>query len=540
MTDRQLLNLHLAGHPDALAQLARRHIDMVHAAARHFAGNDAAAQDITQAVFLLLIRRARALPRDTILPGWLYKTTWHVAREMRRQNQRQIRRERENLPMPPTTSAKDPPAAAITAEHRDALHDAIARLPADDRSTIVLHYLEGKTSAEVAAALATTDAAVRTRLTRAREKLRTLLRHAGITLSVAALLGLLESSQAQAAPVALLSQIQTLAAGTAPAASVQSLVTGVLHMAIRAKQITVAAALLIAALGVGTVVVFTRNNTPAPSVASTTPAATAASTAAALAPGKIIAIEFAGTADPAPLRNALTLHVGDDFSQPAVDAQTREMARAAATLKSLRAELTPGENRLGKGYILRFVAEEPDAVVAARQASKNVVVAAYKDALAGNQDAFVARFGTLGPDGKPAPISDENKTLLVALTRTMHAFDLLLTAVGEKFGPEVRAQLDKQIPIHVNPDDIFNSNVQLVGDARATVDMGESGPGKVPVVRIGDQWLVDSSILASMNADVVRQAEQKIVQINALTQAVKDNNFPSAEAFQAAIAGLMK
>ncbi len=548
MTDRQLIDRYLTdASGDSLGEIVRRHIDMVHAAARQHSGNAALADDITQAVFLLLMRRAKSLPQEAVLAGWLYKTTWHVASEMRRQQQRRQNREREAQPMTSQATTSAAECAAISEEDRAAVHAAIARLPVEDQSAIVMHYLEGKSSAEVAAAMKTSDAAVRTRLTRARERLRTFLRRAGVTLSAAAIAALLETSKAQAAPAALLAQVQALALGAAPAASVQSLVLGVLHMTLRAKQLATAAIVIVIALGIGLSAIALHNreqtlpwaeSAPATSVvAASAPATIPTSSAIAM---KIIAIEFTGNADAEPLRQRLVLHVGDDFAQAAVDDQIKRMLAGSPLLKTLRAEMVPGENRIGRGVILRFVADEKDDVVAAKKAAKDVVLAAYHDALTGNDEAFVMRFGLLGADGKAVALSDDQKNILRSVTRVMHAFDGLLAAVGEKFGPEARAQLNQMVPLGTDAAEVENSTVAVTDETHATVDMGNTGPGKVAVIRVGDAWLIDAGLLASLNVQMVQQAEQRLAQVNSLTAAVKAGQFPDAASFQKAIGAALQ
>jgi RNA polymerase sigma factor (sigma-70 family) len=539
MTDQELIARYVRdGSQDALGELVRRHIDMVHSAATQHAGDAALADDITQAVFLLLMRRAKSLHPDTILAGWLYKAAWHVAREMRRQNYRRQHRERETLPM---TSVTQPDAAAISGEQRAAIQETIARLPAADRSAIVLHYLEGRPTAEIAIALATSDTAVRTRLTRARERLRTLLRRGGIALSAGALAAVLEASKVQAAPPAVLQKVLSLALGTAPAASVQSLVLGVIQLTARTKMLAACAIVAAIALGLGIAALVMLHDEPPPPTGAA--ASAVAPLPAASAPAKkIIAIEFAGTADAAPLRQALILKVGDDFSETALRDQERAMIAAASTqLLTLRTESVPGENRLGKGYIIRFIADEKTAIAAARKDAKDLVLAAYRDALEGNEVQFVGRFGSLTAEGTLAPIGDDQKRLLIAVTRGMHAIDALMTAVGEKFGPEARAQLDRQMPTYIDAKAMHESTVMVSDDAQhAMVDMGTTGPGKVPVIRAGTQWYIDVGVLSTMNNGVVLQLEQRLEQIKALTAAVKAGQFQDAAAFQGAIGAALK
>src|SRR5436305_7514441 len=63
----------------AFATLVEKHVRWVHAASRRLVHDEHLAEDITQAVFLLLAQRASQLQKQTPISGWLYHVTRHTA-----------------------------------------------------------------------------------------------------------------------------------------------------------------------------------------------------------------------------------------------------------------------------------------------------------------------------------------------------------------------------------------------------------------------------------------------------------------------------
>jgi RNA polymerase sigma factor (sigma-70 family) len=202
MTDsRQLVAEYAStGSEPAFRELVSRYLNLVNSTALRLAGGDThLAEDVAQTVFIHLARKARRLPSDVLLGGWLHRDTCNVAAKMMRGERRRQLRERQAVEM----NAPQDHAAANLAQVAPILDDAINQLGAEDRTAILLRYFEQLDFRSVGEALGSNDEAARKRVTRALEKLHSLLQHRGVSLSAAALGTALAAEAVTAAPAGL-------------------------------------------------------------------------------------------------------------------------------------------------------------------------------------------------------------------------------------------------------------------------------------------------------------------------------------------------
>jgi RNA polymerase sigma factor (sigma-70 family) len=226
--DMQLLQEYASGNSEeAFETLVSRHINLVYSAALRRVGNPHQAEEITQAVFVILARKAPRLSRATVLSGWLYQTARLTAANfLRTENRRQHREQQAHM-----QSTVNEPGPELWRQIGPVLDEAMAHLSETDRNAIVLRFFEGKPLKEVGAALGTTDDAAKMRVNRAVEKLRAFFLRRGITLSSAGLAASICENSVQAAPAGLAASV-SLGAGQSAvlAASTLTLAKGTLKL----------------------------------------------------------------------------------------------------------------------------------------------------------------------------------------------------------------------------------------------------------------------------------------------------------------------
>jgi RNA polymerase sigma factor (sigma-70 family) len=181
MTEEALMSAYRAGDRQAFEQLFARLGPRVHGFFMRSFQNRALADDLLQTTFMKLHRARDDYRPDQPLRPWVFSIAARVRLdEYRRRKHLAESADEETLARlnegEPTTSAPDVASAAETAERSSQVRAALQALPESQRVIVHLHRFEGLTLGQIAAALGTTEGAVKLRAFRAYEKLRVSLR----------------------------------------------------------------------------------------------------------------------------------------------------------------------------------------------------------------------------------------------------------------------------------------------------------------------------------------------------------------------------
>ncbi len=184
--DTALLAAHVAGDPDAFAELVARHRDRLWAVALRTTGHPEEAADGLQDGLVAAYRRAGSFRGEAAVTTWLHRVVVNACLDRLR-----AARSRRTEPLPDdleeygtrgavvagaASEGSDPAAASVAAERRRLVVEALQALPAPQRAALVLVDLEGFSVAEAAAVLDCKVGTVKSRCSRGRAALAEALR----------------------------------------------------------------------------------------------------------------------------------------------------------------------------------------------------------------------------------------------------------------------------------------------------------------------------------------------------------------------------
>jgi RNA polymerase sigma factor (sigma-70 family) len=208
LPDHQLLERFAANRDEAsFAALLRRHGPMVLSVCQSVLHNLHDAEDVFQAAFLILARKAGSIQRREAVSSWLNRVAYHLAVKARASAIRRIDHEKKAA----VTPSAEPLLDMSLRELQSIVHEEIQRLPEQYRAPVLLCGLEERSLEEAARLLGWSKGCVKGRLQRGREQLRTRLRRRGVELS-AGLLAIALATSSMSAQISATLTASTLRA----------------------------------------------------------------------------------------------------------------------------------------------------------------------------------------------------------------------------------------------------------------------------------------------------------------------------------------
>src|SRR3954464_7757861 len=281
MDDAVLLGRYVStGCQASFQEIVTRHSGWVFSLSLRAVRDRHLAEDVTQAVFIILAKKACGIREGTPLSGWLFKAARFAVSDALKRRTRMRNRENRFAEFfraangdDGATALGDPNASEVSDELSHTLDEALACLSDGDRHAVLLRFYEGKSLAEVGQVLDISEEAAKKRVSRAVDKLRKQFANKGVIAGASFILMLLGQRSAEAAAFT-----PAIVAPAAAAPFTHAIAGGALKLMAHAQAKLMGA---IFAGGVATVVavpgtvVRGLGPTPAPaSVAQVTPHAT--------------------------------------------------------------------------------------------------------------------------------------------------------------------------------------------------------------------------------------------------------------------------
>ncbi len=260
--DLTLLREYATGNSEtAFAALVERHIHLVYSVALRQVRDPHLAEEVTQAVFIILARKAGSLGDNIILPGWLCRVARYASAKAVRTQLRRQRREQEAFMQSILDRGGDASSQPeIWKQIAPLLDHALDKLSRKDHDALVLRFFQKKNFADVGAALGASEDAAKMRVSRALEKLRRFFHQRGVDSTAATIAENITARSIQAAPAALAKSVTAvaMAKGAAASASTLTLIQGALKIMAwtKAKIAIVVSACVLLTAGTTSVTIY--------------------------------------------------------------------------------------------------------------------------------------------------------------------------------------------------------------------------------------------------------------------------------------------
>ncbi len=201
MTDWKLLSQYIqTSSQEAFAALVHRHSVWVYSTAARIVRDRHTAEDVAQAVFIILANKAHTISERTSVAGWLFNATRYSSAHALRAQRRRTRHEKKAALMKrEVIEQTHDPAWDEVAPFLDQF---LARLSPEDRDPILLRFFERASMSGISRELGISEDAAKRRVSRAVGHLRSIFLRSGVTLSDTAFGAMLLANATPAPPLA--------------------------------------------------------------------------------------------------------------------------------------------------------------------------------------------------------------------------------------------------------------------------------------------------------------------------------------------------